>query len=233
MTTAVGWSVPSWSDVKAGWSSGWKALSDQASQIYAKAVEVDPTGTLKKVEAFVAALSDSRAALDRMKAKLPNPPITEADRAAVAQYEALDKRYHELAAGFYDDAKPASTASSTPSGTGAPSNAVSPTMGAAPAMLIVGGLAVGAVGVAWAVAAYEYAVNLREQTSLAERELDARVEASRQGRALQPTTLPPQPDPIASATDAAKTASKGVGLLLVGGLVVAAGVYLLPAFLKK
>ncbi|MCB9743934.1 MAG: hypothetical protein H6740_15145, partial [Alphaproteobacteria bacterium] len=41
----------------------------------------------------------------------------------------------------------------------------------------------------------EYATNLREQTALAEKELAARVEASREGRLLQPSTLPAPPEP--------------------------------------
>jgi hypothetical protein len=127
----------------------------------------------------------------------------------------MEARYHDLAAGFYGDATPA------PSGATAPA----PSTGAAPAVLIIGGLAVGAVGVAWAVAAYQYAVNLREQTALAERELDARVEASREGRPLQASTLPPPPNPTDDA--------KGMGLWLLGGLAVVAGALTLPALLKK
>ena len=211
MTTVV----PTWADIKAAWSSSWKALSAQATAAYASAARLDPTGTLAKVQAFVQALIDSRAALDRIAAKLPNPPVAPADHAAVAQYQAMERRYHDLAAGFYGDATPA------PGGATAPV----PSTGAAPAVLIIGGLAVGAVGVAWAVAAYQYAVNLREQTALAERELDARVEASREGRPLQASTLPPPPNPTDDA--------KGMGLWLLGGLAVVAGALTLPALLKK
>ena len=211
MTTVV----PTWADIKAAWSSSWKALSAQATSAYASAARLDPTGTLAKVQAFVQALTDSRAALDRIAAKLPNPPVTPADHAAVAQYQAMERRYHDLAAGFYGDATPA------PGGATAPV----PSTGAAPAVLIIGGLAVGAVGVAWAVAAYQYAVNLREQTALAERELDARVEASREGRPLQASTLPPPPTPTDDA--------KGMGLWLLGGLAVVAGALTLPALIKK
>ncbi len=211
MTTVV----PTWADIKAAWSSSWKALSAQATAAYASAARLDPTGTLAKVQAFVQALTDSRAALDRIAAKLPNPPVAPADHAAVAQYQAMERRYHDLAAGFYGDATPA------PGGATAPV----PSTGAAPAVLIIGGLAVGAVGVAWAVAAYQYAVNLREQTALAERELDARVEASREGRPLQASTLPPPPNPTDDA--------KGMGLWLLGGLAVVAGALTLPALLKK
>ena len=216
------WTVPSWGDIKAGWSAGWKALSEQATRAYGSAAQVDPTGTLAKVQAFVQALADSRAALDRIAAKLPNPPVTAAAQAEVARYQSLERRYHELAAGLYADATPAPG-----QGMGPPPG--SPVVGVAPAVLIVAGLAVGVVGVAWAIAAYEYAVNLREQTSLAERELDARVAANAQGRTLQPNTLPPQQGPV----DAAKDAAKGVGLLLVGGLVITAGAFLLPSMLKR
>lgn len=210
--------VPSWADIKAAWSAGWKALSEQATAAYGTAAQVDPTGTLAKVQAFLAALNDSRAALDRIAAKLPNPPVTEADRQAHANYQAMERRYHELAAGFYGDATP------TP-GQGAGTPPGSPAVGVAPAVLVVGGLAVGAVGVAWAIAAYQYAVNLREQTSLAERELDARVEASREGRPLQTSTLPPPPSPASDA--------KGAGLWLLGGLAVVAGALAIPVLLKR
>ncbi len=46
---------------------------------------------------------------------------------------------------------------------------------------------------------------------------------------LQPTTLPPEQGLV----DAAKDAAKGVGVLLVGGLVVTAGALLLPSLPKR
>jgi len=172
---------------------------------------VDPTGTLAKVQGFVQALTESRATLDRMRAKLPPTPHGAADRALVETYQGLERRYHDLAAGFYGDATPTQ-------GQGMRQSA--PEVGVAPAVLVVGGLAVGAAGVSWAVAAYQYAVNLREQTALAERELDARVEASREGRVLAPSTLPaPQP--------------KASRLWVLGGLSLVAGVVALPVLLKR
>jgi len=203
------WTVPSWEDVKAAWSAGWKALSDQAVAAYGAAIQSNPAAYIEKVTGFLAALTTSRETLDRIAAKLPNPPVTDADRAAWAKYQALDKRYHDLAAGFYADARPAE-----------------PATGIAPAVVVVVGVvAVGLVGTAWAVAAYEYAVNLQDQTSLAERELDARIVASQEGRTLQPSTLPPPPNP--------ETAAKGIGWLLVGGLVLTAGAIAIPALMRK
>jgi hypothetical protein len=206
------WAVPSWEDVKAAWSAGWKTLAEQAEAAYAAAIRANPGAYVDKVTGFLAALTASRETLDRIRAKLPDPPVTDADRAAWAKYRDLERRYHDLAAGFYADTRP-----------------TEPATGAAPAagvVIIIGAIAVGVVGVAWAVAAYEYAVNLQDQTALAERELDARVEASREGRSLQPSTLPPPPP---SPEDAAK----GIGWLLVGGLVLTAGAVALPALLRK
>ena len=149
---------------------------------------------------------DDAALENRIRDKLPNPPVTAADQAAHAKYQALEKRYHDLAAGLYADAKPAQTE-----------------IGVAPVVVgvVVGGVVIGVAGIAWSIAAYEYAVNLREQTALAERELDARVEASREGRTLQPSTVPPQ------------DTGGGVGWLLVGGLALAAGAVAVPYFIKK
>jgi hypothetical protein len=158
----------------------------------------------------MSALTDSKANLDRFRARLPAQPATEAERKLLAIHQALELRYHDLAAGFYSDAQPATQ----------------PSTGIAP-IIIVAGIALGVAACAWAVAAYEYAVNLREQTALADRELVARVKASEQGRTLQPTTLP---EP---ASEQAKKDAKGIGALLVGGLVLAAAAAAIPVFLKR
>jgi hypothetical protein len=93
--------------------------------------------------------------------------------------------------------------------------------------LVVGGLALGAAAIAWSVSAYQYAVNLREQTALAERELTARIEASQAGRVLQPSTLPAPPPPPSP------TESSGMGLWLLGGLGLVAAAVTLPVLLQR
>ena len=198
--------VPTWSDVKDAWSAGWKALAAGANVTHARAAEADPTGTLSRVSSFLDALADSRASLDRVAAHLPNPPTTPQDVAFVAQHRDLEARYQDLAAGLFSDAAVATT----------------PVVGVAP-VIVVGGLAIGAMGVAWAIAAYEYAMNLREQTALAERELEARVAASKEGRALPPSTLPP---PAPGVTD-----DKAVWVL--GGLAAAAALFALPVLVGR
>ena len=196
-----------WDTVKAAWSEGWKALEAEARRLHEAAIRHNPARYADRVTAFLRELTASRQHLDSIRAKLPNPPRTPEDQRIVANWRALEARYSEVAAGFYADARPATEG-----------------LGVAP-VLIVGGLVIGVAAIAWSVAAYEYAVNLREQTALADKELVARVDASREGRTLAPSTLPPPEDP--------KKTAAGVGLLLVGGLVLAAGAVALPILLKK
>ncbi len=198
-----------WSTIKAAWDQGWKALNEQAVRAYGAAIEADPTQFLAKIQEFMGALDESRTNLARFRARLPAQPSTDAERKLIAIHDKLNQRYHDLAAGFWSDAEPAKE------GTG-----IAP-------VIIVAGIALGVAAVAWAIAAHEYAVNLREQTALADKELAARVEASKQGRALQPTTLP---EP---ASEQAKKKAKSAGLFLVGGLVLAAGAIAAPVLLKK
>jgi hypothetical protein len=201
--------VTGWADIRAAWSQGWKALQARAASTYAAALQADPSGTAARVQGFVAALEQARASLDRIAARLPAQGHTEADRAWLSRYQDLERRWRDLAAGLLADATPAST----------------PAVGMAPA-LAVGGLAVTAVGLAWAVVAYEYALNLNEQTALAERELEARVAASAAGRALPPSTLPPAPPSLAAG-------ARNLGLWLLGGLVVAAGALAVPLWMER
>lgn len=66
--------VPSWADVKATWSAGWKTLSDQAVAAHEAAIRANPLAYADKVTGFTAALAASRQHLDGIAAKLPTPP---------------------------------------------------------------------------------------------------------------------------------------------------------------
>jgi hypothetical protein len=196
-----------WQEIKDAWSSGWNDLEQRGIAAYRTAIEANPMAFADHVVAFMNELALSRAYLDAMRSKLGDPRATDADRTA---YLAFEQRWHDLAAGLYADAQ------------------VAPTIGVAPIVvgLVVGGVVLTLAAIAWAVVAYQYAVNLREQTALADRDLQARVEASKDGRTLPATTLPPPPaDPIASA--------KNLGLLLMGALTLAAGVAIVPSLMRK
>jgi hypothetical protein len=194
--------VNGWVAILGAWSQGWKELRARAATLYASAVQADPSGAAARISGFTQALGETRATLDRIRSRLPGLP----DPVLVARYQELERRWHDLAAGLFADARPVAT----------------PAVGVPPA-LVVGGLAITAVGLAWAFAAYEYALNLQEQTALAERELEARVAASQQGRVLPPSTLP-----VAPTVGAAS-----VGLWLLGGLALTAGVLVVPLWLGR
>ena len=197
--------MTSWTDVKASWSSGWKALQESALDKWGSAIRRNPEDFRPKVEATINELAAARAHLDHMKPLLPKQVKTAEDQRAVADFSRLSARYYDLAAGIYADAQPAAAQ-----------------VGIAP-LLVVAGIVLGLAAIAWAVTAHEYAANLGEQTALADRELTARVEASRQGRELQPSTLAEPEKPKGGA----------VGWLLVGGLVAAAGAVAVPVLLKS
>ncbi len=200
----------SWEDVRARWSSGWRTLASRASDLYERARRLDPAGLQARAQVFHDSLVAARSSLDRMASHLPDPPVTADDRRDVLRHQALEQRYRDLAAGFYVDATP------MPDGG-------QPVVGVAPVVWVIAGFGVTAAGLAWAYAAAEYAANLRDQTALAEAELMARIEASRTGRPLQPSTLPAPPPPAADKA----------GIWLLGGLALITGAVTLPLLLRK
>ncbi|MCB9686023.1 MAG: hypothetical protein H6738_24495 [Alphaproteobacteria bacterium] len=198
--------MASWTDLKSSWSSAWTGLQQRASSAYQAAIQANPGQFRDKVASFLSLLSESRASLDRTRELLKQVN----DPALASKAGDLESRYATLASGVYADAQPADT------------------VGVAPVIvggIVVAGIIVSVAGVAWAVAAYEYAVNLREHTSLLEKELQARVDASKEGRVLQPSSVPPVPNPVADA--------KSTGLWVLGGLAVTAAAIAVPIFLKK
>lgn len=196
--------MTSWADIQRRWSTQWRSLHAAAMQVHGAAIRSNPARYREVVEGFVRSLQESRASLDRIRAMAAEV----ADPSLQHRATALEARFATLAAGVFADARPAE-------GVGA-----APIVGVA-----VAGLVVGVAGIAWAVAAYQYAVNLREHTGLLEKELAARVEASRSGRPLLPSSIPPQPSPVGEA--------RRVGMVLLGGLTVAAAAIAVPILLKK
>jgi len=205
----------SWESVRQGWSEGWQALDDKASGLY-DAIVAAPETYRAKVEGFVAALTTSKQNLTWIRAHEGHLSTQEKVSA-----DALGQRYNDLAAGFLSDVDGGEALQ----------------LGAGP-LLIVAGLGVGVAAIAWAVASYEHAANLRDQTALFREDLAARVTASQQGLTLQPATVPqtlPAPSPVSAPSSGwslpgspTSTSSSMVGLVLIAGLGLASAAVLLP-----
>ena len=198
--------MSTWDSISATWeqlwadtSTGWRYLAKQAEETWADVIREDPERAEDQVEAMARELVQSRANLDRIRAALPPGPSPEREA-----YLAMEARYQDLAAGFYSDVEP-----------------VKAGVGVVP-VVIAAGLAVGLGAATWSFAGYEYAVNLREQTALAAQELEARVEASKEGRTLQPTTLPPQGE-----------GGLKLGMLAAGGVLVIAVALVVPSLIAR
>ena len=65
-------------------------------------------------------------------------------------------------------------------------------------IVVILGIAVAVGAAAWAVAFWEYAGSLRDRVALELREAEMRDQASKEGRKLQESTLPPPPEPPSS-----------------------------------
>ncbi len=185
--------MTTWAEIRAGWGRDWQRLEAAAVKEWGKSVAADPDRFVPTVESFLAMLVQARADLEAIAGlkSRPGAPVESGP-----SHLALQSRYNVLTAGLMADATPADP------------------VGAAPVVLVAG-LAVGIVGVSWAVAAYQYAVNLRDQTQLYREELAARVAAAQRGQTLPPSTLPPQSSP--SSSMGWLWGLGGLGLLAVGG----------------
>ncbi len=209
----------SWEAMRQGWSEGWQALDDKASGLY-DAILAAPESYRAKVEGFIAALTASKQNLTWIRAHEAH--LSSEEQANTA---ALGQRYNDLAAGFLSDVEGGENLQ----------------LGAGP-LLIVAGLGVGVAAIAWAVASYEHAANLRDQIALFREDLAARVAASEQGRTLQPATVPqpaPAPSPVSPggwsvpSLPTTSTSSSKVGLVLIAGLGLASAAVLLPLLLRR
>lgn len=143
------------------------------------AITATPAAFEAKVQGFLAMLAECKANLARILAHLPNPPRNAVEAQLVTRYVEMRALYDALLLGLSENAVPL------------------PSVGLAPlVVLAIGGMGLTAAGVAWAVAAWEYAASLRDQSGLLARELEARVEAMRQGTQLPPSTVaaPKPPD---------------------------------------
>lgn len=176
----------------------WVELYDTTLQELRSSIEGNPKQYEGKVSDFMANLSAAAGYLQYLKRAWNVKPSQPAEVARYNRYKASELRYQELLLPFLSEVKPKAS------------------LGFAP-LLIVAGLLLGVGSIAWAIGpAYQYAVNLREQTALQVEELAARERASKEGRALQSSTLPPPSSPMSGRTLAMLFVLGGVTLLGYG-----------------
>jgi hypothetical protein len=170
-----------WDQLKTDFLSRIQGLYERTFGRLQSAIAATPEAFRQRVTAYLDLLAQIRANLERILARLPNPPQSQADAVLIAKYAELKAMYDALVAGIASNAV-----------------AVKTEIGVAPAVvLVIGIIGLTVSGVAWAVASYEYAVSLRDQTDFMVKELDARVEAMRSGAQLPATTALPPSAPAA------------------------------------
>ncbi len=202
-----------WEQLKADFLARIQVLYESTYGRLSSAIAATPEAFRQRVTGYFDLLAQIRANLERIVARLPNPPQNHADAALIAKYAEFKAMYDALVAGVASNAV-----------------AVKTEIGVAPAavVLVIGIIGLTVAGVAWAVASYEYAVSLRDQTDFMAKELDARVESMRSGAQLPATTALPPSAPVGAP---ASPGGMGSGWAWVfGGLALAgaAAVYVVP-----
>ncbi|MCK6529706.1 hypothetical protein L6R50_19845 [Myxococcota bacterium] len=199
--------MATWADAMASWGGNWRAWLDEQVRRLGAAVRRDPEALRPAASRSLENLAVARGHLDAIKHALRHLEGTPEHAPAVANFNRLNARWWDLATGVYGNSDQAGK----------------PAFGALPAVvLVIGALGLTVAGVVAAVAALDYTTNLREQTALQLEELRARVEASKEGRTLQESTLPEDPP-----------ADGVAGWWALGALAVLAGAFAIPVLMKK
>lgn len=178
-----------WEELKLSFLTGIQASYDAVYARVEEAVAAKPSSFEAKVRAFLTLLRECKVNLERIAAQLPALPKNDAAKALIRRYQDMKALYDALVAGIALNA------------TGELELGVVP-------VVVVGTVALSAAGVAWAIAAYEYAAGLRDETALMATELEARVQAMKDGKTLQTSTLTSTPAPQGNGAP--------LGLVLVG-----------------
>lgn len=206
--------MATWEEVKAAWGQSWTALYDDAMRDLVPLLQADVSSYIGRIEGAVNGLLNARAGLDRARSKLNLLGDTPEDAVLRERYEIMEHRYTIVAAGIYTDATPQTAQ-----------------LGVVP-LVAIAGLLLGVAACAWAIAAWEYFANLRDQTKLLNDDLDARVWAMKNNAKLPETSLQQLPG---GTTPNKPPGDEGslLGWLLLGGLALTAAALALPALTKK
>lgn len=178
-----------WEELKLSFLTGIQASYDAVYARVEEAVAAKPSSFEAKVRAFLTLLRECKVNLERIAAQLPALPKNDAAKALIRRYQDMKALYDALVAGIALNATGDLELGTVP-------------------LVVVGTVALSAAGVAWAIAAYEFAAGLRDETALMATELEARVQAMKDGKTLPPNTL--------AAPERTDSRGAPLGLVLVG-----------------
>jgi hypothetical protein len=189
-----------WKAVQGSLAPEWAKAADAAVERYGRAASARPEQFRGAIVSALASLERSRTKLAALEQLVRSSKATDdLDRQNLA---ALTAQFRGLAAPIYSGMRPATKDE----------------VGIAPVILVVGGLAVVAIVVLCCAHVYQqYLAELEHELDLQAMELEARDRASREGRTLQPSTLPPPPSSGGTGLSTLALvglAGAGVGLLL-------------------
>lgn len=181
--------MSTWDAWRERWTQKWREVEAGATQKYQQVVQdrwsdykATVEGTVNNLNAIEALLVATSALVDEY-AKLGGQYVAEYRN----NLDAISREYHNLAAGVFTGATPAS-----PESRGAPA----PSLGSPVVIFVVGAVALTLVAVCFAIAVYPYSNSLLETAQAQHDEVAGRVEAMRKGTSLQPSTIPPKDDTV-------------------------------------
>jgi len=188
------------------WKTGAGYLWREGMAQLSPLIQANPDAYTGQVTSFLYTLRGVESNLSRARVAVAKLPQSALDPKLADLYARCEAQYKLLGSDFYSDTRPAPAGAS---------------LGFAPIM-IVGLFFIGLTAATIGVAGYQYATNLREQTALAAKELEARVMLAQQGLSLPGSTLKPQADPFQEIGETVGTVFKvgALGLLIWGGLKV-------------
>jgi len=156
------------------------AFSAQVEDTYHKAaawldqaLTQKPDEVKRRVAATLAALKATGQQLCQAQRLLPAQPTTKAEADLVVRYAQIKAMYDAILSGIGINAVDLDTEPEVEAG-----------FIPVAVVVTIGALGLTAAGVAWAIAAYEYAKALRDQSGFLVQELQARQEAMRTGKPL-------------------------------------------------
>jgi hypothetical protein len=169
----------SWSDVAARMSSEWSTSLRESVQRWRGAIEAAPERFRATLEEYLSNLAVAWTNLVAVHTLLELHPDVPFRQKYADTLEQLRDRYYILSALVMQDAHPKDDPAKAP-------------VAAAP-VVIIGIIAFGLVALAAAAAYIQHTRELRDWTVYLREDLQARVEASKDGRQLPPSTAPSSP----------------------------------------